>query len=68
MVDQLRSGTRAAETIIGGMFGGSTFSIVSDGSLGLDGLFWILVMTVAAMALFIGLHWWYEIRRGEPIA
>lgn len=68
MVDQLRSGTRAAETIIGGMFGGSAFRIVSDGLPGLEGFFWILVMSVAAMALFVGLHWWYEERRGEPIA
>lgn len=68
MVDQLRSGTRAAETIIGGMFGGAAFSIVSDGMPGPEGSFWILVMTVAALVLFIGLHWWYETRRGEPIA
>ena len=65
MVDTLRSGTKAAETMIGGMGGGVTYSVIQDG-LTLDTeLIQIFILAVVLMGLFISLHWYYERRSNE---
>lgn len=66
MVDWLRSGTKAAETIMGGMAGGIAFSLISDGLLPPREIGILAIVTVILMALFITAHWYYERRRGEP--
>ena len=65
MVDILYSGTRTAETILGGMFGASIYSFTNSGiPSGVD-LALIVLLFVAAVVLHMTLHGWYEMQRGE---
>lgn len=65
MVNHLYSGTRAAETIIGGMFGGAIYSFTNEGLPSLTDFGWITILFLSAVGLHVGLHWWYEHQRGE---
>lgn len=65
MVDTLRSGTKAAETMLGGMGGGIAYSVVQDGKVPLSEVKVVFVVTVVLMALLILLHKYYEWREGE---
>lgn len=65
MVDTLRSGTKAAETMLGGMGGGIAYSVVQDGRVPLGKFKMIFLVTIVLMALFILLHKYYEWREGE---
>ena len=64
MVDHLYSGTKAAETIIGGMFGGAIYSFTRDGVPSMTDLGWIVILFLVSVGLFMALHWWYEKQRG----
>lgn len=65
MVDTLRSGTKAAETILGGMGGGIAYSVIQDGRVPLGEVKMVFLVTMVLMALFILLHKYYEWRKGK---
>lgn len=66
MTDILRSGTRAAETMIGGMAGAFAYSVTTDGIPTGRDLVLILIVAIAIIALFILLHEYYGRVKGEP--
>ncbi len=66
MVDILYTGTKAGETIIGGMVGGLVYSIISEGVVGIGDISSIVGVFFVLTFLFFALHWWYERKRGEP--
>lgn len=66
MVDTLRTGTKAAETIIGGMAGGVAYSIINDDTTLMYDIKWVFVVSIALIGLFVLLHWYYEWKTGEP--
>lgn len=66
MVDTLRRGTRAAETIMGGIYGGASYNWLSDGMTAAD-IVAVMGLTVVLMGLYVALGWYYERRRGQPL-
>lgn len=66
MVDLLYSGTRTADAIIAGMFGGAIYRIVPDGIPSLESLGWVIILAASAIILNTLAHAWYEYKRGEP--
>lgn len=66
MVNILYSGTRTAETIIAGMFGGAIVAAIPpNGFIPPRRILLILVLALAAIILNILLHSWYEYKRDE---
>lgn len=67
MVDILRRGSRAAETMIGGLYGGAAFSGIANGGSIVADVLWITFFYVIVTGLYIAIAKYYESRKGEPI-